>query len=157
MSAADITDFFGVFNGSAPVENDGVTSTRDMSVTIVKSKKGFQLTWKSITHKPDGRLKEKQYTIDFVPSPRDDIYASAMKTNVFGKPEPLDPLQGDPYVWSRLTGDTLTVFSLLIDESGGYEVQEYNRSLTDGGLDLEYRRIRNGAPLKTVNAFLARQ
>ena len=79
-----------------------------------------------------------------------------MKTNVFGKSEPLDPLKGDPYVWSRLSGDTLTLYSLLIDEEGGYEVQEYDRTLTDGGLELEYRRIRNSTPLTTINAFLAR-
>jgi hypothetical protein len=66
----------------------------------------------------------------------------------------LDPLQGDPYVWSRISEDTLTVYSLLIDEAGGYEVQEYDRTLTNGGLNLEYRRIRNGEKLKAITAFL---
>lgn len=157
VSAADISDFFGAYTGSASVESNGTTTLRDMNVLIEKSKKGFKITWKSVTHKADGRLKEKEYIIGFVPSPRDNIYTSTMKTNVFGKPEPLDPLKGDPYVWSRLTGDTLTVFSLQIDEEGGYEVQAYNRTLAEGGLDLEYRRIRNGIPLKTIDAFLARQ
>lgn len=156
LFAAEISDFFGAYTGSAKVEDDGGTVARDMGVRIIQTDAGFQVTWTSITHKQDGRLKEKKYTIGFVPSARENIYASAMKTNVFGKSEPLDPLKGDPYVWSRLSGDTLTLYSLLIDEEGGYEVQEYDRTLTDGGLQLEYRRIRNSTPLTTINAFLAR-
>ena len=80
-----------------------------------------------------------------------------MGVNLFGNPTPLDPMKGDPYVWSRITGDTLTVFSLLIDKNGGYEMQEYNRTLADGGLDLEYQRIRNGEKLKSIEVFLSRE
>jgi hypothetical protein len=152
--AADISDFFGGYSGSAKIEDDVENTARDMSVQITETDGGFKVAWTSITHKADGGLKEKGYVIGFVPSPRGGIFASAMKLNLFGKPVPLDPLQGDPYVWSRISEDTLTVYSLLIDEDGGYEVQEYDRTLTNGGLNLEYRRIRNGEKLKAITAFL---
>ncbi len=152
--AADFNRFVGDYAGSAQVENHGGTSQRDMSVAIRATKAGFEVNWKSISHKPDGRLKEKEYTIGFLPTRRDGIYSSAMGVNVFGNPVPLDPMKGDPYVWGRISGDTLTVFSLLIDRDGGYEMQEYNRTLAAGGLNLEYLRIRNGKKLKSISVFL---
>lgn len=151
---ADFARFIGRYAGSAQVEHNGQISLRDMSVAITPAGKGFAVNWKSVTHKTDGRLKEKEYTIQFLPTARAGIYSSAMGVNVFGNPVPLDPLRGDPYVWGRIRGDTLTVFSLLIDAGGGYEMQEYHRTLAAGGLDLEYKRVRNGANLKNIRVFL---
>ena len=153
-SAADFERFIGRYSGSAQIESEDQTSRRDMSVTIEAAGGGFRVNWKSISRKPDGRIKEKEYSIGFLPTRRDGIYSSTMGVNLFGNPVPLDPMKGDPYVWSRISGDTLTVFSLLIDESGGYEMQEYNRTLATGGLNLEYERIRNGEKLKSINVFL---
>lgn len=155
-AAQDFSRFIGNYSGSAQVEDAGVRSQRDMSVSIRATKAGFEVNWKSISHKAGGRLKEKEYTIAFLPTRREGIYSSAMGVNVFGNPVPLDPMKGDPYVWGRITGDTLTVFSLLIDRDGGYEMQQYDRSLADGGLDLDYQRIRNGEKLKSIRVFLER-
>jgi len=156
-AADDFERFVGRYAGSAQVESGGESQKRDMSVTIKAAGKGFEVNWKSISHRADGRIKEKEYAIDFTPTRRDGIYASAMGVDVFGNPTPLDPMKGDPYVWGRITGDTLTVFSLLIDQNGGYEMQEYNRTLTEGGLDLDYQRIRNGEKLKRIQVFLERE
>lgn len=154
IPAADFEQFVGSYSGSAQVESNGATSQRDMSVAITTTDTGFQVDWKSISRKPDGRIKEKEYSIGFLPTRRDGIYASAMGVDVFGNRVPLDPMKGDPYVWGRIIGDTLTVFSLLIDNNGGYEMQEYNRTLAEGGLHLEYERIRNGERLKSISVFL---
>ncbi len=151
---SEIDPFVGSYNGSAEVESGGQTSQRDMSVDITTTKEGFRITWRSTAYKADGRVKEKEYTVDFLPTTRDGIFSSAMRTNVFGKAVPLNPLKGEPFVWSRVSGDTFTVFSLLIGEDGGYEMQEYNRTLAAGGLDLNYQRIRNGEKLKSVVTFL---
>lgn len=150
VANADFARFVGAYSGSAQIENE----SRDMSVAIAKAGKGFKVKWKSVTHKSDGRVKEKEYAINFLPTARAGIYSSAMGVDVFGNAVPLDPLKGDPYVWGRIRGDTLTVFSLLIDAGGGYEMQEYHRTLASGGLDLEYKRIRNGRNLKKITVFL---
>ncbi|MGI9316424.1 MAG: hypothetical protein ACR2QW_03735 [bacterium] len=154
--AADIDPFLGEYSGSAEVDNNGSKETRDMSVKIRERKEGFSVEWESTIHKSDGRTKTKTYSIDFVATDRNNIFSSAMKTNVFGHAVPLDPMVGDPYVWSRITGDTLTVFSLHVDEEGGYEMQQYNRTLAEGGLQLHYQRIRSGQIQKTVETFLKR-
>jgi hypothetical protein len=53
--------------------------------------------------------------------------------------------------------DTLTVFSLFINEAGDYEMQEYHRTLAEGGLALEFRRFQNGEKVRAVETFLARE
>ncbi len=155
--AADIDRFTGHYSGSADFTYEGQIEHRDMSTTITSMDDGFSVSWTSVTHKKDGRKKEKTYSVVFAPSDRDNIYGSAMKTNVFGKAIPLNPLEGEPYVWARFEGDTFTIFSLFINELGEYEIQEYHRTLTTGGLDLLFRRINQGVPEKEINAFLERQ
>ena len=152
---ADISRFLGDYTGFAEVVNaDGSTSPRDMSVSIAETKKGFSVQWTTTTHKSGGRTKESTYKIEFVPSDRDGVYAAAMKKNVFGHQVQLDPMKGEPYVWARITGDTLTVFSLFVDADGGYELQQFDRTLTTGGLNLEFSRIGNGKQTRSSKAYL---
>ncbi|MEL7089428.1 MAG: hypothetical protein AAGL98_13470, partial [Planctomycetota bacterium] len=104
----------------------------------------------------DGRTKEKSYAIDFVPSGRDAVYAAAQQKNVFGHLVQLDPMKGEPYVWARIDDDTLTVYSLFVSEAGGYSLQQYDRTLADGGLNLRFQNIRDGEILRAVETFLTR-
>ncbi len=154
--SAGLSDFEGQYAGSADFVFNNETKHRDLRTTIDVTRKGFTLTWTSVSYNSDGRTKEKTYTIDFVPSTRDNIYKSAMKENVFGKLTPLDPLQGEPYVWARLDDDTLSVFSLFINEVGGYEIQEFHRTLVDEGLRLRFLRVHQGIPEKEIVTTLKR-
>ncbi|MFV0513205.1 MAG: hypothetical protein ACK5MY_06180 [Jhaorihella sp.] len=155
---ADIAPFVGDFSGSAEmVSADGTSTPRDMSVTISKTRDGFRVGWTTITYKSDGRTKVSPFSVDFLPTDRPGIYSAAMQRNVFGHAVPLDPMRGEPYVWGRITGDTLTVYSLFVDDKGGYEMQQYDRTLAEGGLMLEFSRLRNGEMLRSVSAFLKRQ
>ena len=80
-----------------------------------------------------------------------------MKKDVFGNTVSYDPVGVDaaPYVWAGLEGKTLTVRALYIVESGGYEIHVYKRTLQDGGLDLDFERIRDGETVTQVLAMLA--
>ncbi|MDF3416017.1 hypothetical protein HKX54_16230 [Sulfitobacter sp. M57] len=155
--AAEIDRFEGTFTGQAEFTVNGAAQKRDMSTTIKAQNDGFVLSWTSVTFRSDGRTKEATYTIQFVPSARDNIFQSAMKKNLFGKATPLDPLQGEPFVWARFEGDMFSVFSLFINETGDYEVQEFHRSLAEGGLDLLFRRFRNGTLDREIKTLLLRQ
>ncbi len=154
--AANIEKFEGTYKGEAEFFFEGETERRDMSTTIKATKTGFVLSWTSVSYKDDGRTKSKAYTIEFIPSARDNIYMSAMKNNLFGKPTPLDPLQGEPFVWARLEGETLSVFSLFINTVGEYEIQEFHRTLIDAGLDLVFLRVHNGTVEKEIRTVLIR-
>lgn len=155
---ADVSRFLGSYEGTAKVSSaDGSTRKRDMSVEIAQTDQGFSVAWTTNTYRPDGSAKEKSYLIEFVPSDRGDVYSSAMKRNVFGHDVQLDPMKGEPYVWGRFEGDTLSVYSLFVTVDGGYEIQQFNRTLADGGLDLDYKSVRNGEIQRTVSTFLKKQ
>ncbi len=156
--AAGIEDFVGTYTGSAEIiGNSGEPVTRDMSVTIAESDDGFRVGWSTATNRADGTQNVKTYAIDFVPSDRGGVYSAAMQRNVFGKEVPLDPMKGEPYVWARILGDKLTVYSLFVTSEGGYEIQQFDRTLTDGGLQLEYQNVSNGEVGRRVSTFLTRE
>lgn len=158
LRAAEIADFVGDYAGSAEVEQvDGTKIPRDMSVSIAQTEDGFRVKWTSTTYKPDGRTKQKSYSIDFVPSERDGVFSAAMTRNVFGHAVQLDPMKGEPFVWGRIIGDTMTVYSLFVDDVGGYELQQFDRTLTEGGLQLSFTRLHNGDKKRSVKTLLERQ
>ncbi|WP_428924756.1 hypothetical protein [Marinibacterium sp. SX1] len=153
--AAEIADFVGSYKGKAQIASAGEMHQRDLSVEIQETREGFKVDWSTITYRADGRTKEAVYSINFVPSDRDEVYSAAMRKNMFGHDVQMDPMKGEPYVWARIIGDTMTVFSLFVDDQGGYEIQEFNRTLTEGGLDLDFLSVRNGAVRRRVETFLA--
>ncbi len=152
-----IERFVGQYKGHVVIVDSKHEVDRDLGVDITKTETGFNVRWRVSAQKIKGRIKTKEYSVDFVPTGRPNVYAAAMKRNVFGTREPLDPMKGDPYVWSRISADTLTLFALLITDDGGYEVQVYDRTLVPEGLALKYSRIRDGQPLRTIETTLVRQ
>ncbi len=151
-----LAEFCGDYEGQTISSTENGLSKRDLSVSIRDCGKGFTIAWTTVTRKSDGRLKRKSYTIDFRPTERKTVFASAMRTNMFGGKVPLDPLKGDPYVWARVSGRTLTVFALIVTHDGGYEMQVYDRTIAENGLDLKFSRFRNGVPLKQVTGKLVK-
>lgn len=156
-AAADIGPFVGRYAGSANLTLEGENEPRDMGVEVRETDKGFTIDWVSTTYRPDGRTKVSSYSVDFLPTDRDNVFAAAQRKNVFGHSVQLDPMKGEPFVWSRIVDDTLSLFSLHVDEDGGYQMQEYHRTLTEGGLDLDYTSVRNGEPVRNLTAFLERE
>ena len=157
LADGQLERFAGTYEGSAHVIGvDGKIIPRDMSVSISETKDGFEVQWTSITYRSDGKVKEKSYEIEFVPSDRPAVFAAAQRRNVFGHEVQLDPMKGEPYVWARLVDDTLTVYSLFVGEDGGYGLQQYDRTLADKGLNLRYQVVRNGEIQRAVETFLTR-
>lgn len=154
--AQAIAPFFGEYRGQTIKRGDRETATRDLDVSIEPDGEHFKIAWNTVTRRASGDIKRKSYAISFVPTKRPDIYHSAMRTDMFGNRVPLDPLSGDPFVWCRIAGRTLTVYAFLIDDAGSYDLQVYDRTLTDKGLYLKFTRIREGEPLNVLSALLQR-
>jgi hypothetical protein len=156
-NAVGIEAFYGRYTGQAISTMEEGISKRDLSVRIIDAGKGsFTLDWITFTRKEDGRRKRKSYSITFRPTKRGNVYGSAMRSDKFGNAMPLDPLKGEPYVWARIQDKTLTVHALHITEDGGYEMQVYDRTLTDDGLQLRFSRVNNGEQLKLITGTLVR-
>ena len=151
---SNMETFFGEFEGEAVTDYAGEITTRDLRVKIAPNKNGFKVNWIAVTKRPSGKLKRKEYSIDFHPTRRENIYRSGERKDMFGNAVPLDPMTGDPYVWARVHGDTLTVYALHVLEDGGYEMQTYTRTRIPEGIDLKYSRVRDGEILRTVTGTL---
>ena len=149
-----ITPFIGNYIGHAVYTENEIEVKRDLGVVIQETDEGFKVDWEVTTLKPGKKPKTKKYSISFTPTKRDHVFQAAMQPSIFGGKKPLDPIKGDPYVWARIIDQTFTVFALLIDNDGSYELLTYDRSLTDGGLNLNYSRFRNGDEMKTISSFL---
>ena len=150
-----IEAFYGKYTGQAVTSGGDEFSERDLSIEIKAAGKGrFIIDWITFTRSASGKRKRKEYSITFKPSERQNVFASAMKKNVFGKSVPLDPIKGEPYVWARIHGKTLTVHAMIITDDGGYEMQVYERTLTWNGMDLKFSRVRNGKTLKLITGSL---
>jgi hypothetical protein len=148
--------FFGDYTGRSIQAGPGQDlEPRDLDVKISPHGKGFAIEWTTVIYRATGPTR-KTYSVEFGRSGRDGIFTSAMRRDVFGHEEPLDPMKGEPYVWARLAGSTLTIFALLITDEGGYEIQTYDRTLTDDGLELRYTRDRDGKVLPPVIGSLKR-
>lgn len=152
-----IKKFFGSYKGytiSSQVE--GLTK-RDLNIEIKPyDDEGFTVTWTTVLRKSDGKERSKTFTINFLPSSRPSVYAAAAKRDLFGHLKPLNPLEGDPYVWAAVDANTLTIRSLHIGETGGYEMQVFGRTLTTDGLATRFERVRDGEMLKVIEGTLKR-
>ncbi len=151
-----IKDFAGEYVGRSVTHNTESLEPRDLGVTIRGDDKAFTISWTTISRRADGRTSPKSYTIDFLATQRTGIYRSGMRRNQFGGRVPLDPLKGEPYVWARLHERTLTVHALHIKDDGGFEIQVYDRTLSDGGLRLRFARQDENGPLKELRGELKR-
>ena len=155
---ADISQFVGHYEGDAEVTQlNGQTELRNMDVWIKETKDGFFVEWHTAVSRADGRRKKKTYKIDFQASERPGVFAAAMTTNVFGHTVQMNPMKGEPFVWARIIGETLTVFSLYVAENGDYLMQQYDRTLAENGLDLKFSLHRNGLPSHSVETYLKRK
>lgn len=150
-----VSAFFGRFQGSGIAENQdslyfGVT-VRDLDVRIGPDGNGFYVEWTSVIrsggdpNNPDVRRKTTR--VSFAPSERQGIFEAG---------DGADPIAGGELAWASVSNNTLIVNTLFIREDGGYEMQSYERTLDVGGMDLNFVRIRDGEPVRRVEAQLVK-
>lgn len=142
--------FFGTFGGDALAKNResryfGV-GLRASEITIAKDGDGFTITW-STTKKGDGDAKTKSTSLTFEPAARAGVYKAT---------ESGEPADGKPYIWASVRDRTMTMYILAVNEKGGYDLSVYERTVTDDGMDIRFRRIRDGEPMRIVAGELKR-
>ena len=157
-----LQDFYGEFQGKSvagtigSAEEGGEIAPRTLNVSILPHDEGFTLGWMTISTKASGKTKAKFNMIDFVPTNKPNIFRSAMRRDSEGRLVPMDPLSGDPYVWASIENDTMKVHAIEVTDSGGYEVQIYERTLTEAGMDLKFQRFEDGVLMREVVGILNR-
>jgi len=127
--AASLPDaFVGKFRGvltSGTGEVEG-----DFNMTAKSTRYGFTMSW---------------------PTNEDVEFEVTNQKNIFHAQTDGRTIEGAPVRWARLEGSTLVVYSLRIDEHGGYDVDTFIYSPMSNGLTLTMRRLRTGSqPLEST-------
>jgi len=60
------------------------------------------------------------------------------------------------YLWAKIVRDTLSVYAMVINDEGAIELQIYDRTLTEYGLELKFSRFTEGWLKKAIIARLDR-
>ena len=162
-TAAELERFFGTYVGVAEVKDleGGQTYRRDMDVVIEPYQRtGFRIRWINVTL-VDGRrdvegVKRRVQEVIFKPRGDDGLFVAVPPQDPFREADPHEPLRGDAVRWARIQGDHLHVYSFVVLPSGAYEIQDYDRELTDKGIDIEFRRVVDGELVREITGTTVR-
>jgi hypothetical protein len=160
---ADPGKFYGVYVGVAEVEDlgGGEESSRDMDIEIEPfHEEGFQIHWINVI-KVDGRrdvpgVRRNVQAAIFEPADGQDFYIEVEADNPFREREETYPMQGHPVRWASIDGSTMHVYSFVVLEDGRYELQIYDRVLTEDGLDISFQRLVDGALVRQITGTTVR-
>ena len=84
------------------------------------------------------------------PADRNGMFLEKTQRSLFERREEVDVISGDPLRWARIDGDRLGVFSLVVTADGGYQMQSYERILTEDGLGIEFNRVVDGEVTRRI-------
>jgi hypothetical protein len=158
QNAASIADFAGTWRGIEVAEVGGdsppAVTPAGLDLTVAPEQSGFRLSWR----RPDGERVEAT----LAPTDRPGVFDVQPSTNpllgLFFSPATGNPLEGETLLWSRLEGRTLVLYSLQLDQGGGFQLHRAAWTLQDDGrhLALDYSRLAEGPTKATVVARLER-
>ena len=143
--------FYGRYQGSGFTHDPNAAlfglGARDLDVEIGPAEGGgFFVSWTTVMQSPsDKGSKTKSSKVVFVPSGRPGIYTGRAEGTT---------ATTDGMSWASIGDRAMTVRLLHILDDGTYEVQTYQRSLTDDGMFVFFRSDLDGATMKVVTAQL---
>ena len=123
---------------------------RDFDVTIARSENGFSVSWKTTEYaiRPGtSRLDSADETIVFVRSQR---------PGMFGEKTPGNLADGAPVYWARLSGSTLDVYRLAVNEDGRHETAVWQRVVDGDRMELVFQRSGETTSPRVVKGSLSR-
>jgi hypothetical protein len=160
---ARIDAFKGDWHGTEVSASDQTVTLApvDLDIRLQVQGSGFHMAWTGFERQADGRLARQAVDASFTPTNRPGVFAfdpgkPSLLSRLFADPATANPLKGETLLWARLEGPTLTVYSLAIDDHGGFDLDRYARTLTDHGMTVRYtHRVENDRIL-TVEGRLER-
>lgn len=162
-SSAGLEPFFGTYVGVAEVEDlkDGDVRRRDMDIVIEPYKRGgFKIHWVNVTLVDGQRaargVVRRVQTVLFEPAEDRDFFVEVQEDNPFRERAETRPMRGDPVRWASLDDQGMHVYSFVVLEDGSYELQIYDRKLTDIGIDISFQRIVDGKVVRQITGTTAR-
>ncbi len=155
-ASGDLKSFFGTYVGVAKVEDaNGDVHHRDMDIVIQPYRDdGFRIDWINVTLVNGRRdvpgVERRVQSALFEPIEGRDMYVEVEPENLFQEHEETRPMRGDPVRWASIDGPRMHVYAFEVLEDGTYELQIYDRILTDQGLDIHFQRIDDGKLMRRI-------
>jgi hypothetical protein len=161
--AASLEPFFGTYVGIAEVAEiaSGDVRERDVDIVIEPYRRGgFKVEWVNVSL-VDGKravpgVERRVQTVLFEPAKDAGFFIEVAADNPFRERGETRPMHGDPVRWASLDDQGLHVYSFMVLEDGRYELQVYDRTLTDIGLDIRFQRIVDSALIREITGTTAR-
>lgn len=161
--AADLSRFFGSYVGSAVVEDPKTGAQRQRDIDIVVSpyrKDGLKIDWITVGL-VDGRrdvpgVKRWSQTALFRPSDQRRFMVEVGEDSLFKERDDMVVIEGDPVRWTRVEDNILHACSFVVLEDGRYELQVYQRILTETGMNILFERIVDGEVIRRVKGSTVR-
>lgn len=154
QEARSLADFAGAWHGSsltadADSQSLGVT-VGDLDAVITPRGDGFTIAWTRLVPGGDAAsptVERRATTLTF---------RSADRPNVFAASDSGNPMDGRTLSWARLGAATLSVYQLVLNDHGGFELTSTDRTLDGDGMAVVFRRIRDGDPVRAVSGRATR-
>lgn len=136
--------FFGDWQGVALTANTGGEGLGleldDLNVRIGRDGDGFKMHWTALD-RGDSHQVLARHPVEarFTPTDRPGVFAfqpqqSSLLLSLFGDPETNNPLKGEPLLWARVEGETLSIYGLAIGPDGNFDLYQHVRTLTGEGM-----------------------
>ncbi len=124
--------YYGKFRGAvaAPGNASGI-----FTVAIESREDGFTVRW------------SPHIVVDLEPAGRPGVFRDSKASK---------PMSGETVYWARVDSGGLVVYSMQLDEHGGYDIGSYAYVPAANGLDLVIRRIRVGGDPVEISGKLER-
>ena len=101
-------------------------------------------------------VERRVQTVLFQPAEDRRFFVEVQEANPFRERAETRPMRGDPVRWASLDDQGLHVYAFLVLEDGSYEMQIYDRALTDIGIDINFQRIVDGVVVRRIVGTAAR-
>ena len=158
-----LADFFGTYVGVAEVEalEGGEGERRHLDIVIEPyDDDGFRLNWVNVTL-VDGRrdvagVERRVQDVLFEPAANGDFFVEAEEENPFRERAAMQPMEGDPVRWATVQDGDLIVYSFVVHDDGRYELQIYERRLTEDGMEIEFQRLLDGELQRRITGHAVR-
>ena len=153
--------FIGTYVGSAEAVGPGTDATqvRDLDVIIKRTDDGFGIESITVNHqgdRMDPSVSRRSSAMSFTESDIDGVYQRDFARDVFATRNDMEIVNGDPLQWAQVIGDSLLVYSFVLNDDGSYELHTYRRTLDETGLGLEFVSELNGTANREVVGQLIR-
>ena len=164
-TAAGIDDFFGDWRGvELSIDSSETLSDlapADLDMAIADHGDGFRIQAVSLRRDAKGVLEPRRLDAAFAPTGTPGVFAfepggGSLLSSLFADPAEGNPLKGDTLLWARLADDTLHVYSLAIDEQGGFVLEHSTGRLTPNGMNMRYLMRLENERIVSIEGHLAR-